>query len=636
MDADELLEMDPYKEVTQQGQAPPLSPAYIPIELDKHVPVYSMDEDSIDYQNKPEDDDEDPEEDPEEDHTDYPVDGEDGDDEPSNDDDDDDDTNDEDEEPIEDEDYDEEEEAFETDESAPTPRSPQTKVSFPQTRLCKTRKTIRLEPPMSASMKARITEHTATPTPPPPRHHGERISVRPQSPMIASTQALIGAFIAGSPLFPLPPTSIAYDQGPLGHRAAIIRMKDDIPKEDMPPQRRFVPTAPLPGCDVVKSYVVAVRPLKGQCDFINTVEVGQGLIRSPIHDAWTIVRAANRPENVGYVRALQASKHRMMTFTKEVNLRVSYQAHVRRQESEDFYTQLHDAQTDHKDIKLKIDVVRGQRTAYKTELHEVRHAYLSFEAQNRALLARLKTLETYLSRIEWHCPSAKDLAVRQMMRIHVLEVRAQIDTMEDTGSSWTLKKKQTNKYCLKGEIKKLEIKLWNLKIDKYIGGLPDNIHGNVMSVRPKTLNDAIELANDLMDQKLRTYAERWNDNKRKADDSSRNNQQQQPHKKQNVARAYTVGPGACYECGNTKQIKKNCLKLKNHGNGNENGIAQGRGYALGGRDASSNSNVIMNLLGIPPAQQVELQINLVPGAAPVARAPYRLAPFEMKELAEQL
>ncbi|GJV94749.1 putative reverse transcriptase domain-containing protein [Tanacetum coccineum] len=42
------------------------------------------------------------------------------------------------------------------------------------------------------------------------------------------------------------------------------------------------------------------------------------------------------------------------------------------------------------------------------------------------------------------------------------------------------------------------------------------------------------------------------------------------------------------------------------------------------------------LPSIPPARQVELQIDLVPGAAPVAQAPYRLAPSEMKELAEQL
>ncbi|GJW28967.1 putative reverse transcriptase domain-containing protein [Tanacetum coccineum] len=210
----------------------------------------------------------------------------------------------------------------------------------------------------------------------------------------------------------------------------------------------------------------------------------------------------------------------------------------------------------------------------------------------------------------------------------------------------TFKKKLTDKYCPNGEIKKLEIELWNLKIDKYIGGLPDNIHGNVMSARPKTLDFAIELANDLMDQKLRTYAERQNENKRKADDSSRNNHQQQPHKKQNVARAYTAGPGekkaytgdlplctkcnyhhtgqcapkcgkckryghattdcwvntnnnnknqkagACYECGNTGHMRRDCPKLKNHGNGNENGTTQGRAYALGGRDASPDSNVI--------------------------------------------
>nr|GFA80419.1 reverse transcriptase domain-containing protein [Tanacetum cinerariifolium] len=103
------------------------------------------------------------------------------------------------------------------------------------------------------------------------------------------------------------------------------------------------------------------------------------------------------------------------------------------------------------------------------------------------------------------------------------------------------------------------------KVDKYINGLPDNIHANVMSVRSKTLDETIELDNDLMDQKLRTFAKRHNENKRKVDDSPRNNQQQ-PHKKQNVAWAYTAGPGekkvntnnnnnnknqkakACYEC----------------------------------------------------------------------------------------
>nr|GEW70569.1 reverse transcriptase domain-containing protein [Tanacetum cinerariifolium] len=104
-----------------------------------------------------------------------------------------------------------------------------------------------------------------------------------------------------------------------------------------------------------------------------------------------------------------------------------------------------------------------------------------------------------------------------------------------------------------GEIKKLEIELWNLKvkgndvpaytkyfleltlictkfvanetekIDKYVSGLPDNIYRSVKASKPKTLDETIELANDLMDQNLHTYAERQTNNKKKADDSFRNN-----------------------------------------------------------------------------------------------------------------
>nr|GEV59692.1 hypothetical protein [Tanacetum cinerariifolium] len=79
------------------------------------------------------------------------------------------------------------------------------------------------------------------------------------------------------------------------------------------------------------------------------------------------------------------------------------------------------------------------------------------------------------------------------------------------------------------------------KVDKYISGLPDNIHGNVMSTRPKTLDFAIELANDLMYQKLRTYAKRQAENKRKLDNN--NQDQQQLLKKQNVVQAYAVASG---------------------------------------------------------------------------------------------
>nr|GEU99528.1 reverse transcriptase domain-containing protein [Tanacetum cinerariifolium] len=43
-----------------------------------------------------------------------------------------------------------------------------------------------------------------------------------------------------------------------------------------------------------------------------------------------------------------------------------------------------------------------------------------------------------------------------------------------------------------------------------------------------------------------------------------------------------------------------------------------------------------DLPGLPPPRQVEFKIKLIPDAAPVARAPYRLAPSELKELSDQL
>nr|GFB87188.1 hypothetical protein [Tanacetum cinerariifolium] len=208
-------------------------------------------------------------------------------------------------------------------------------------------------------------------TPPPSRHHGARISVRPQTPMAASTQTLIDAFASGSSPFLLPPTSPAYDQAQLGRRAAMIHRKDDILEEDMPPRRRFALTSSPPRCDIAESSAAAAdRAPRSQYDVVDIVEAGQGLIRSPGHDTRTIARAADRAEDASYFRALQASERRMMTSIKEVNLRVSYQAQVHRQESENFYTQLLDAETNRRDIGLKIDIVRGQRTAYETELQE--------------------------------------------------------------------------------------------------------------------------------------------------------------------------------------------------------------------------------------------------------------------------
>nr|GFC98731.1 hypothetical protein [Tanacetum cinerariifolium] len=62
----------------------------------------------------------------------------------------------------------------------------------------------------------------------------------------------------------------------------------------------------------------------------------------------------------------------------------------------------------------------------------------------------------------------------------------------------TLKKMMTGKYCLR------MIHEESNEVEKYVSGLLDMIRGNVMSYQPKTMEKAIEFANDQMDQKVLT------------------------------------------------------------------------------------------------------------------------------------
>ncbi|GJW27984.1 reverse transcriptase domain-containing protein [Tanacetum coccineum] len=505
LDDDMQVEDQPYADDASPTAE---SPGYI---TDSDSMKENTDEDFIDYPDEPEDDDEDPEEDDDEDPEEDPSEEH----EPEDDD----------EDPEDDPNEDHVPEDEDTKEEEPSEGSDETKP---------------------------FEEDETAVTPPPPRHRGARISVRPQIPMAASTQALIDTFAARSPPFPLPPTSPAYDQAPLGHRAAMIRIRDDKPEEDMPPRRRFVLTAPLPRCDVAESSAAAARPPRGQYDFVDTVEAGQGLIRSPSHDARTIAIATDRAEDVGYVRALQASEHRMMTSIEEVNLRFSYQEQVRRWESEE---QDDGSQSLGGGIRRPVQPAR-----VCSYIDFMKCQPLKFKGTEGVvgLSQWIKKMESVFHISGCAIDNQVKFATCTLLGAALTWWNGHAITLGHDAAyamTWgTLKKKFTDKYCPKGEIKKIEIELWNLKVrrndvaaytqrfqelalmctkflanetekvDKYISRLPDNIHGNVMSARPKTLDDAIELANDLMDQKLRTYAERQNDNKKKADDSSRNNQ----------------------------------------------------------------------------------------------------------------
>ncbi|GJX19765.1 putative reverse transcriptase domain-containing protein [Tanacetum coccineum] len=157
--------------------------------------------------------------------------------------------------------------------------------------------------------------------------------------------------------------------------------------------------------------------------------------------------------------------------------------------------------------------------------------------------------------------------------------------------TWTeLKKKMTDKYYPRGEIKKLETELWSLKvkgidvigynqrfqelallcvrmfpeesgkIKRYVGGLPDMIHRSVVASRPKTMQEAIKIAIELMDKKICTFIERQSENKRRQDD----NKQQQQNKRQNTGRDYVAGSGKKKPYGGSKPL---CLKCNYHHDG---------------------------------------------------------------------
>ncbi|GKC92537.1 reverse transcriptase domain-containing protein, partial [Tanacetum coccineum] len=128
------------------------------------------------------------------------------------------------------------------------------------------------------------------------------------------------------------------------------------------------------------------------------------------------------------------------------------------------------------------------------------------------------------------------------------------------GMPWkTLMKMMTDKYCPRNEIKKLEIEIWDLKVEKYVSGLPDMIHGSVMVSKAKIMQDVIEFATELMDKKIRTLVERQIENKRKQDDN-----QQQQNKRQNTGGAYTAGSSEKKEYGGS--LPK-CSKCNYHHNG---------------------------------------------------------------------
>ncbi|GJS65548.1 putative reverse transcriptase domain-containing protein [Tanacetum coccineum] len=228
-----------------------------------------------------------------------------------------------------------------------------------------------------------------------------------------------------------------------------------------------------------------------------------------------------------------------------------------------------------------------------------------------------------------------------------------------------LRKKLTDKSCPRNEMKKLEAELWNLKvkgtdvigynqrfqelallcvrmfleesdkIERYVGGLPGMIHGNIVASKPKTMQEAVEMVIELMDKKVSTIVERQAENKRKAYTAGTGEKKPYGGSKPLCAKCnyHHDGPCApkchkcnkvghfardcrsagnannannqrgtgsgqkptCFECGVQGHFKRECPKLKNNKNrGNQvgNDRAPAKVYVVGHAGTNPDSNIV--------------------------------------------
>nr|GEW88271.1 hypothetical protein [Tanacetum cinerariifolium] len=389
---------------------------------------------------------------------------------------------------------------------------------------------------------------------------------------------------------PSPLTTSPTDTGaPLVYKVARIRMTallpstscgTDILEADMPPRKRACLTTPAPGFKIGESSAAGAPRQTGPTESglrrCRVEQAGDG-----ITDMWNEIVDKDRPDH----RRIAMLMDREAMYAREpwaffMDRISAIAAHVRTLETQ---------------VAALIAQTTSQQTQLTTALRRIEVKFASCNLQGSAL--------TW-----WNS--------------HMMAVRQDVAY----AMSWeALKRMITDKY----------FPMESAKVERYIGGLPNMIHGSVKASKPQSMHKAIEFATEMMDKKMLTHAERQAKHKRKFDDTSRNTQhQQQPPKRNNVARAYTAGQGDKKPYGRTKPLCPkcnyhhdgpyaskctNCKKIgyfardckgrlaaaNNNNNTNKNNqIAQGenargngndveRAYALGTAGTNPNSNVVM-------------------------------------------
>ncbi|GJZ48364.1 reverse transcriptase domain-containing protein [Tanacetum coccineum] len=233
-----------------------------------------------------------------------------------------------------------------------------------------------------APIEPYITEVASTPTPPLPPPSFLPTLIRPPHTRSAMAQRRAAAPSTYHSLLPSGMSRLL----PIPLPTPYTSRRADVLEADMPVRRRLLLTAPTPRVDH---------------SFIDTVD--------------TRVRDTER---------------RTMVAVEVVNLRVNYQADVRKIESLPFYSRHQEAQEDRATVRAKIEILRRERLAYEQESIETRQALARSEAYSRELEARIKVLETQAYRHEWQRQDADDRVIEHIITMAIVNQGMSVEEIE--------------------------------------------------------------------------------------------------------------------------------------------------------------------------------------------------------------
>nr|GEZ58055.1 reverse transcriptase domain-containing protein [Tanacetum cinerariifolium] len=350
----------------------------------------------------------------------------------------------------------------------------------------------------------------------------ERLLAIPIPPLslVSPTSYPLPPFLMPLPIFTRLPTS----SFPLPSSLPSTSGSESIPEAGIPLQKRARFTTPTGGYEVGESYVAAARKIRPALTIADRRRADDRLISR--------LRRERR-----YFRTL------CTTYAQEVAHSRDYCTHIMD------YCQLREVHTSTLVTQmeaLRRDALIDQGVAAamaEAEASRVRNGYGSNGSGPR--LAQTVRECTYPAACQVKYAALQGFALT-WWNSHVKTITLELAQ----ALPWkTLKKMMTDKYCPRGEIKKLETEMWELKtkgtdvigysrrfqelalmcgrtfpeesdrVEKYIGGVPNTIHDSVKATKPKTMHEAIEFATKLMDKRIRDAVE----NKRKFKGTSGNN-----------------------------------------------------------------------------------------------------------------